>query len=434
MFPQDVIMKKRDGLALTQAEIIYFIQGVVQGYFQDYQSTALLMAILLNGMTDEETSWITEAMMKSGEVMNLQHIPKPKVDKHSTGGVGDKVSLILAPLAAACGLCVPMISGRGLGHTGGTLDKLQSIPGFCTDLSQDEFKQQLEKIGVSMIGQTSNIAPADKKLYALRDVTGTVESIPLICASIMSKKLAEGIDGLVLDVKFGQGAFMKSFEKAKDLAQHMVAIGKHTHCPTVAFLTDMNQPLGKAVGNSLEMIESFECLKNKGPEDLMHITIELTAQMVVLGKLASDMDQARTLVLQRLQSGAALAKMREIIQAQRGNPDVLDNYKLLPMSHHHQDFTSPVAGYVHEVHALPIGVAAMILGAGRQSIKDTIAPGVGICHLVKIGDQVKANDPLCRIHYDDEHKKIEAWDLLKNAFVIRPEPCSKPKIIQEILS
>ena len=254
MIPQDVIMKKRDGLTLNKEEVDFFVTGVVKGYFQDYQSSALLMAIFLNGMNAQETGWLTQAMMNSGEVMDLSFIKKPKVDKHSTGGVGDKVSLILAPLAAVCGLCVPMISGRGLGHTGGTLDKLQSMKGFRVDLNPEEFKKQLTEIDIAFIGQTANITPADKKLYALRDVTATVESLPLICASIMSKKLAEGIDSLVLDVKCGTGAFMKTMENAKTLASSMVDIGKHMNRTTIALITDMNQPLGKMIGNSLEMI------------------------------------------------------------------------------------------------------------------------------------------------------------------------------------
>ncbi|NUM36507.1 MAG: thymidine phosphorylase [Candidatus Brocadiae bacterium] len=433
MFPQDIIMKKRDGNVLSKEEIEYFVKGVVDGHFQDYQSAALLMAIFLKGMNAQETSYLTQAMMNSGEVLSFPAIPKAKVDKHSTGGVGDKVSLILAPLAACCGLCVPMISGRGLGHTGGTLDKLESMKGFRVDLSPKEFEKQLEHLGVAMIGQTSNIAPADKKLYALRDVTGTVESIPLICASIMSKKLAEGIDSLVLDVKYGKGAFMKSFENAKILAQNMVAIGKNMNRPTVALLTDMNQPLGKMVGNALEMIESFECLKGRGPKDLVDLTIELTAQMVVLGHVEKDIHKAKKLVQEKLASGIALEKMKEMIACQGGDPRVADDYSLLPQAKFQESFQARQKGWVYEIEALKVGVAGMILGAGRESIKDKINPAVGFTNLAKVGDEVKPGDLLCTIHYDDQHKKQEAVHLLEKAFVIRETKPPLPNLIQEVV-
>ncbi len=434
MFPQDIIMKKRDGNVLNREEIEYFVRGVVDGYFQDYQSSALLMAIFLRGMNAQETSYLTQAMMNSGEVLSFPGISKPKVDKHSTGGVGDKVSLILAPLAACCGLCVPMISGRGLGHTGGTLDKLESMQGFRVDLSPKEFEKQLEKLGVSMIGQTSNIAPADKKLYALRDVTGTVESIPLICASIMSKKLAEGIDSLVLDVKYGKGAFMKSFTDAKTLASNMVEIGKNMNRPTVALLTDMNQPLGEMVGNALEMIESFECLKGRGPKDLQYITIELTAHMVVLGNLEKDIQKARKLVEEKLLSGIALEKMKEIIAYQGGNPKVADDYSLLPKAKYQEAFCSSQKGYVYEIEALKVGIAGMVLGAGRETIQDKINPAVGFTDLAKIGDEVQPGDRLCTIHYDDECKKQEATRLLEKAFIIKEAKPPAQELIREVIS
>ncbi len=433
MFPQEIITKKRDKQSLKRDEIDYFVKGVVNGSFQDYQSATLLMAILLNGMTPEETSWLTESMMHSGEIIDLHFIPKAKVDKHSTGGVGDKVSIILAPWAAASGICVPMISGRGLGHTGGTLDKLQSIPGFRIDLSNDEFKKMLAEVSVSMIGQTANIVPADKKLYALRDVTATVESIPLICGSIMSKKLAEGIDSLVLDVKFGKGAFMKTLEKAKILAENMVAIGKNMNRQVVALLTNMDQPLGKMIGNSLEIIESIECLKGRGPKDLMDVTIELTAQMLVLGKVATTIEDAKKILQEKLESGAALAKFREIIQWQGGNPDVIDNYNLLPQAKMKKDFLSPQSGYIQEIDALKVGIAAMLLGAGRKSVQDIIDPAVGITDFVKVGDKISEKDLLCRIHYNDENKEKEAWDLLKEAFIISSAPVTPPKLIEETI-
>lgn len=433
MFPQEIVTKKRDAASLKKAEIEYFVKGVVDGTFQDYQSAALLMAILLNGMSTDETSWLTQAMMHSGEVMDLSSIPKIKVDKHSTGGVGDKVSIILAPLAASCGVCVPMISGRGLGHTGGTLDKLQSIPGFRIDLSNNEFYDLLSKIGVAMIGQTATIAPADKKLYALRDVTATVESIPLICASIMSKKLAEGIDALVLDVKFGKGAFMKTLPKAKELAESMVAIGHNMNRQTVAFLTDMNQPLGQMIGNSLEIIESIECLKNRGPRDLMDLTIALTAEMVVLAKIAPNLLSATRLILDKLSDGSALEKFREMIQHQSGNPNVIDDYNILPTAKYRQDLLANKSGYIHEIDALKIGIACMILGAGRKSIQDQIDPSVGCTHLAKVGAYVKANERLCCIHYNEQSKFDEALKLFQEAIVIQDVPPQISPLIAEVI-
>src|SRR5437762_7076597 len=310
----DIIMKKRDGGALSRSEIGFFISGVTAGTLPDYQASALLMAILLRGMTAEETAWLTEAMVDSGIRVDLTDIPGIKVDKHSTGGVGDKTSLVLAPLAAACGVPVPMMSGRGLGHTGGTLDKLEAIPGFRVDLSLDEMKAALARVGCAMIGQTAQIAPADKKLYALRDVTGTVESIPLISASIMSKKIAEGIDALVLDVKTGSGAFMKTEADSRALAESLVAIGNASGVKTEALITDMSTVLGNAVGNALEVAECIEVLKGGGPADLIEVTIALTARLLVLGKAADDLADAETVVRRAIASGAALDRFRRIIE------------------------------------------------------------------------------------------------------------------------
>lgn len=312
--PEEIIAQKRDGRALSHAEIRFWIEGVMSGDFLDYQSAALLMAIYLKGMNEKETARLTEEMMRSGEVISLREISLPKVDKHSTGGVGDKVSLILAPLAASVGLCVPMISGRGLGHTGGTLDKLESIPGFRTDLTTVTYREQLKKLGVAMIGQTEEFVPADKRLYALRDVTATVESIPLICASIMSKKLAEGIDSLVLDVKFGKGAFMKEREDAIALAEAMVAIGRRMGRPTRAILTAMDQPLGHTVGNALEVIEVIECLKGRGPDDLIEVTFTLTAHMMISAGLVKNVNEAIPLLREKISSGDALEKFKELIR------------------------------------------------------------------------------------------------------------------------
>ena len=330
MFPQHIIARKRDGHALTREEIQAFVRGATDGSWADYQLSALLMAIFLRGMTPEETAHYTDAMMRSGIVADLSAVPGIKVDKHSTGGVGDKVSLSLAPLAAACGVPVPMISGRGLGHTGGTLDKLESIPGFRVDLSVADYRRLVRDVGCCLIGQTATLAPADKKLYALRDVTATVDCIPLIASSIMSKKLAEGIDALVLDVKVGSGAFMKTIEDARTLAKTMIGIGNEMGKKVVALLTDMDQPLGRAVGNSLEVIEAVEMLRRKAPADYTEVTLALTSEMLVLGGKAKDDAGARKLLFEAIDSGAAEAKLKEIVAAQGGNPNAIRELSLLP--------------------------------------------------------------------------------------------------------
>ena len=326
----DVIAKKRDGGILSREEIAFFVDGVTSGTLPDYQASALLMAILIRGMDAQETAALTEAMVSSGIRVNLGDIPGTKVDKHSTGGVGDKTSLVLAPLAAACGVPVPMMSGRGLGHTGGTLDKLEAIPGFRVDLSLEEMKAALARTGCAMIGQTAQIAPADKKLYALRDVTGTVESIPLISASIMSKKIAEGIDALVLDVKTGSGAFMKTEADSRRLAESLVAIGNASGVKTEAIITAMDAPLGRAVGNALEVIECLDVLKGGGPQDLVDVSVELAARMLVLGKVAGDIGAAERQVRSAIGSGAGLERFRQIIEIQGGDPKVIDDYTRLP--------------------------------------------------------------------------------------------------------
>ena len=319
IMPQEIIAHKRDGLALSRAEVEQFVSEVVSGEFKDYQSSALLMAILLKGMTPEETVWLTEAMMRSGRIVDLPEITRPKVDKHSTGGVGDKVSLILAPLVAACGLCVPMMSGRGLGHTGGTLDKLEAIPGFRTELTDVDYRAQLASLHQAMIGQSADIVPADRKLYALRDVTATVESIPLICSSILSKKMAEGIDSLVLDVKCGLGAFMKTEVEARQLSESLVAISASMGKPTTAILTRMDEPLGHMIGNSLEVIESIDCLRGKGPADLMEVTYALCAEMLILGGIQSNREDAMSALKAAIDSGAALEGFRALVEAQGGD-------------------------------------------------------------------------------------------------------------------
>ncbi len=435
-FPQDIIIKKRDGGALTKDEIEFFARGVADGKsFADYQATALLMAIFWRGMTPQETAWLTDAMMRSGDVIDLKDIPGAKVDKHSTGGVGDKVSLILAPLAVACGLKVPMMSGRGLGHTGGTLDKLEAIPGFKVNLSVPEFRAILQKVGCAMIGQTPQVVPADKKLYALRDVTGTVECIPLICASIMSKKLAEGIDSLILDVKFGKGAFMKKKDDALTLARAMVAVGKAGGKPVRALLTAMNQPLGRAAGHTTEVIESIECLKGRGPADLMEVTYALTGQMLLLGGKAKDEADARKQMEAAVHNGAALKVFREMCIAQGGDPKVVDDYKILPTAKKLLAVKAPAdaKGFVSEVDALKCGHAIMALGGGRAAVTDKVDHAVGIADLIKIGEPVAPGTLLCTLHINDDARGAKAEAFIREAVRFTPTAPQQEPLIQDLI-
>jgi pyrimidine-nucleoside phosphorylase len=434
-FPQDIIIKKRDGGALTKDEIAFFARGVAAGSFADYQATALLMAIFWRGMTPQETFWLTDAMMHSGEVIDLRDIPGAKVDKHSTGGVGDKVSLILAPLAAACGVKVPMMSGRGLGHTGGTLDKLEAIPGFKVQLTVPEFRTILQQVGAAMIGQTPQVVPTDKKLYALRDVTGTVECIPLICASIMSKKLAEGIDSLVLDVKFGEGAFMKRKEDALALARAMVEIGRVAGKPVRALLTSMRQPLGRAAGHTTEVIESIECLKGRGPADLMEVTYALTGHMLVLGGVAQDETEARKKMAAAIANGSALQKFREMCVAQGGDPRVVDDYAILPAAKKTIELKAPsgTAGFVSEVNALKCGHAIMALGGGRAAVTDEVDHAVGIADLIKIGEPVGAGTRLCTLHVNDDAKGARAEALIREAVKFSPTAPKPEALLQDLV-
>jgi pyrimidine-nucleoside phosphorylase len=434
-FPQDIIIKKRDGGTLTKEEIDFFAHGVADGRFADYQATALLMAIFWRGMTPQETAWLTDAMLHSGEIIDLRDLPGAKVDKHSTGGVGDKVSLILAPLAAACGIKVPMMSGRGLGHTGGTLDKLEAIPGFRVMLSVPEFRAVLEKVGTAMIGQTPLIVPADRKLYSLRDVTGTVECIPLICASIMSKKLAEGIDSLVLDIKFGRGAFMKTKEQALELARAMVAIGKVSGKPVRALLTGMNQPLGRAAGHTTEVIESLECLKGRGPADLMEVTFALTGHMLILGGVAKDMADARQKMEAAIANGSALEKFRQLCTAQGGDAKVIDDYSLLPKARKLVEINAPAGtqGFVSEVDALKCGHAIMALGGGRAAVTDKVDHAVGISNLIKIGEPVTAGTRLCTLHVNDDAKGSRAESLIREAIQFSPGAPNLQPLIQDLV-
>jgi pyrimidine-nucleoside phosphorylase len=433
VFPQSIIARKRDGHALSRDEITAFVHGVVRGDWADYQTTALLMAIFLRGMTPEETMALTEAMMRSGTVADLSGIPGVKVDKHSTGGVGDKVSLVLAPLAAACGVPVPMMSGRGLGHTGGTLDKLESIPGFRVGLPLADYTAQLRRLGVAMIGQTADLAPADRKLYALRDVTATVESRPLICASIMAKKLAAGIDALVLDVKFGRGAFMKDKARARELGAAMVAIGRAMGKPTRAVLTSMDQPLGRAVGNAVEVVESLEALRGRGPGDLMEVTYTLGVHMLLLGKITADAADARRRLEQAIANGAALAKFRELVAAQGGDVRVLDDYSRLPRAAVTREVPAPRAGCVTDVDPMAVAQAALSLGAGRAQAAAAVDPAVGVTHLVQVGESVAARGRLATVHARDEAGARAAADPIAAAVTIGSGPVLPPRLIDELI-
>jgi len=425
----DVIQKKRDGHELTPDEIAAFIEGYTRGTIPDYQASALAMAVFFKGMTSRETVALTESMMRTGKVLDLGELPGPKVDKHSTGGVGDKTSMVLAPLAAACGVYVPMISGRGLGHTGGTLDKLESIPGFRVGLSLDEFRAVLRKSHLGLIGQTPEIAPADRKLYALRDVTSTVESRPLIAASIMSKKMAEGIDALVLDVKTGDGAFMVKEEDSRALAEAMLAIGKGMGKKIVALITDMEQPLGRTVGNALEIVECIETLQGKGPEDLETLSVELAAWMLSLGGAAPTLDAARARVREALASGAGLRKFQEVIGLQGGDPRVCDDLSRLPRAAETVELRAESAGRVTGIACRAVGTAAMLLGAGRETVDSTIDPGVGLVLGKKVGDAVSTGEPLATVHVSDRRRLDEALAMLRRAIRIGPEaPAPRPLV------
>jgi pyrimidine-nucleoside phosphorylase len=414
----DLIRQKRDGGTLDRAALESFVAGVTDGSLPDYQASALLMAILLRGMTPEETASLTDAMVRSGVRVTYPGLPGTPVDKHSTGGVGDKTSLVLAPLAAACGAYVPMMSGRGLGHTGGTLDKLEAIPGFRTGLSLDELRLAVSSIGCAMIGQTSEIAPADRKLYALRDVTATVESIPLICASIMSKKIAEGIGGLVLDVKTGAGAFMKTKEASRRLAESLVAIGVAAGVRTEALVTSMDSPLGRAVGNANEVIESIETLKGKGPADLERLSVLLAARMLIVAGISADEADAEARVRRAMTSGAGLEKFRQIIENQGGDPRVIDDYARLPAASDREGILATRAGYVRTLDAERVGRAAVDLGAGRSRLEDVIDHGVGIEVIASPGTSVRQGDEIFRVHHRQRRGLASARALLEGAVVI----------------
>jgi pyrimidine-nucleoside phosphorylase len=429
----DLIIKKRDGGTLERDEIAFMVDGVTSGAVPEYQASALLMAILLRGMTAAETASLTDAMVHSGVRVDLNDIPGIKVDKHSTGGVGDKTSLILAPLAAACGVPVPMMSGRGLGHTGGTLDKLEAIPGFNVNLTLPEMKAALAKVGCAMIGQTKEIAPADKKLYALRDVTGTVESIPLITASIMSKKIAEGIDALVLDVKTGSGAFMKTEADSRRLAESLVATGRASGVRTEAVITAMHAPLGRAVGNAVEVIECLEVLKGRGPADLLEISVDLTARMLVLGGVAATRAEGARKAAQTISSGAGLERFRRIIECQGGDPHVVDDYTRLPTAAGRHVVKASRSGFLTGLDAELVGKASVALGAGRDRVQDPVDHGVGIMILAKPGDALREGDGVLELFYRDRDRLDAAVVLASRAVTVgddRPSPT--PLLIGDI--
>jgi len=429
----DLIQRKRDGEELAPEEIEFLVEGYTSGDIPDYQMSSFLMAVFFAGMSDREVSRLTECMLRSGDTVDLSAVPGIKVDKHSTGGVGDKTSFIVAPLAAAAGVVVPMMSGRALGHTGGTLDKLESIPGFRTNLTAPEFEKQLAELGLCFIGQTDRLAPADRKLYALRDVTATVESIPLISSSIMSKKLAEGVDALVLDVKVGSGAFMKKQVDARRLAQTMVGIGRRLDKKVQALITNMNQPLGYAVGNALEVMEASQTLQNAGPADLTKLSLELAARMIFLGKKAESLDEARRIAEQHLVDGSGYRKLKQVVAAQGGNPQALDKFELLPNATGMREVASPRGGYVTSIDAEDIGTASNMIGAGRDKKEESIDPAVGIILEVKTGEKVDAGSVLCRLYYTKEDRVDEAAEMVEDAFRISGQKPEERELILEVV-
>ncbi|MDB4929891.1 MAG: thymidine phosphorylase [Myxococcaceae bacterium] len=414
----ELIAAKRDGLALTRDDIAQLIAGFVRGDVADYQMTAFAMAVFFRGMTPDETVALTLAMRDSGTVVDLSDIPARKVDKHSTGGVGDKVSLALAPMVAACGVAVPMISGRGLGHTGGTLDKLEAIPGFSVDLSIARFRELVRDVGTCMIGQTAELAPADKRLYALRDVTATVESIPLIVASILSKKLAEGIDGLVLDVKFGSGAFMKTPDQARALARNLVDVARGGGKDCVAWLTRMDRPLGRTVGNALETIEAFELLHGRGPDDLREVTLVLGASMLVMGRVAADEAAARAMLLAAVADGSAARVARAMVAAQGGDPRAVDDLSVFAVAPVRVPFRAATAGTVLAVDTHAVGIAGVEMGAGRARTTDRIDPAVGFVFEHNVGARLSAGDAIAWVHARDAASADRAIERLTRAVQI----------------
>ena len=430
----DVIRKKRDGHELSRVEIDFLVRGYTLGEIPDYQVSAWLMAAFLQGLSREETTNLTDAMLHSGEILDLSEFSAAKIDKHSTGGVGDKTSLILAPLAAAGGLVVPMISGRGLGHTGGTLDKLEAIPGFNANLSTAGLKEILHTCGCAMIGQTAEIAPADRLLYSLRDVTGTVESPSLICASIMSKKLAEGIDGLVLDVKAGSGAFMKTDDDAALLAELLVETGCRMGKKTIALITDMDQPLGMRVGNAAEVDEALAVLRGGGPEDLRELCSELAAWMFHLGGRATTIEEGKNLADRLIRSGQPFEKFREMVALQGGDTDAIDNPALLPRAAHALDVKSPRSGYVGAIQCDTVGTACMLLGGGREKKEDSIDSAAEIVLHKKSGDRVSAGESLCTLMYNSQARAAHAKLMIEQSYRIVDSPPPSRKLVRRVIS
>jgi pyrimidine-nucleoside phosphorylase len=437
--PQDVIRKKRDRQELSREEIGFFIDGVTNGRIADYQISALLMAIYLNGMTEAEQQALTAAMLQSGNILDFSEIPKPKADKHSTGGVGDKTSLLIAPLVAACGVCVPMISGRGLGHTGGTLDKLESIPGYRVDLSTTEFRQTLERVGYAMAGQTAELAPADKKLYALRDATSTVEAIPLIVASIISKKGAAGLEAMVIDVKVGNGAFMRDTARAEQLAHSLVKTGNSCGIKTRALLTDMNQPLGRAVGNALEVLECVNILRGKiedGARPVLELSLELSAHMLVLSQTDQNLEAARIRLRKALDSGNALECFRNNIVAQGGEPRICDEpTAFLPLVRETASVLAPRSGFINGVDTTEIGHTIAAIGGGRVRIEDVIDPAVGFVSEIKIGDRIKQGESIGTVYCANAEKAREAVERIKAAYCIAEEPpVTAMRLVKDVIN
>ena len=425
----EIIIAKKDGKALTKEQIHYFIKSLIDRTIEDYQVSALLMAITINGMNSEETAYLTEEMRVSGDVWDLSDIPGLKIDKHSTGGVGDKVSLILGPMVASCGAKMAKMSGRGLGHTGGTLDKMESIPGMKINLTKDEFKKQVKEIGLAIIGQDKTIDPADKRLYELRDVTGTVQSIPLIASSIMSKKLASGADCILLDVKCGKGAFMKNYEDAKKLATEMVNIGKQLKKNVKAEITDMNQPLGKAVGNNLEIKEVIETLKGNGPKDLVEICLSSGSILLVQAELFKNVEDARKALLENIKNGKAFEKFKEFVKAQGGDLDYIDHPEKFPVSKNLIEIKSDNEGYIKTIDALEIGLGSCHLGGGRMKLTDVIDMSAGIILNKKVGDFVKKGELLCTLHTNKD-KVDHIVEKVKKAFIFQGEPIKEDDLFK----
>lgn len=438
MRPQEIIARKRDGKPLSQREIDSFIGGVCDGNWADYQVSALVMACFINELNDDEQTFLTQAMLKSGETLDFTGIAAPKADKHSTGGVGDKTSLIIAPLAAACGLAVPMISGRGLGHTGGTLDKLESIAGYNVKLSAEEFYQTIERCGFALAGQTEKIVPADRKLYALRDATATVESIPLIVASIMSKKLAEGLDALVLDVKTGSGAFMKNFEDSRRLAEALVKTGNNCGVKTEAVISDMNQPLGKYVGNALEVYECLKILRGEldgAMHETLDLSIELTARMLVLTGTANDFEAAAQACKEKIANGSALERFRQNIKLQNGDPQICETPEsLLESSLRQIPIVSSQNGFVADIDALVIGESLIIIGGGRTKVEDKIDYAVGYACEKKIGDKISCGENLGVLFCRDENQAEKIREKMQSAYHITEEKTAPSKLVREVIS